>query len=308
MRKIKYQGGITKYITAKVGAKNKARFTTFIADKNNLQSIVDQFGAVKSVDMDAASFSSSRDFEEQVLSILSFVRNVGAPVRWTIYSDGSHTAEQADRLRQVLPFVHIVKHNLDDAAALKANFKQVALPWFNEILEYAREQPMGKKLLFYINHRIQRTTVFTDSDVLFYPKAEVLISQLDDNKNGYFLPDSGWGALDSRYRQKTAPQMYQVNAGFFIAKKEFDFVQVGMGLMDLYDHTYEYFSEQTIFHVLLNVNGYTPLDPRVFILDSGDQFDFSNLYHKSEMAVRHFTGPVRHKMWQQDWKWQLSIS
>ena len=60
-------------------------------------------------------------------------------------------------------------------------------------------------------------------------------------------------------------------------------------------------------HILLIDNEFMPLDPRRFILDSGDQFDFSYLLPFDKIAIRHYTGPVRHKMWQAGWRNQLKI-
>jgi hypothetical protein len=47
------------------------------------------------------------------------------------------------------------------------------------------------------------------------------------------------------------------------------------------------------------------LDPRQFIVDSADQFDLSLKYYPENIAMRHYTSPVRHKMWQNGWKWHF---
>ena len=47
------------------------------------------------------------------------------------------------------------------------------------------------------------------------------------------------------------------------------------------------------------------LDPRQFIIDSTDQFDFALKYYPESIAMRHYTSPVRHKMWQRGWQWHF---
>src|SRR5689334_3605586 len=101
MKKIKYQGGLTKLITSTIGKKNKARFAKFI--EQNLSSLRNKMHS-QFVQLDVVSFSSSKDLYEQILSILSFLRYAGTPVSWTIYSDGSHSSDQIDLLNNGFEF------------------------------------------------------------------------------------------------------------------------------------------------------------------------------------------------------------
>jgi hypothetical protein len=310
MAKIKYQGGLTKLIASKIGKKNRNKFLTFIHNNDNFKKTVNQLYKYNDtkIDTDVASFSSSYDFSEQVLSIFSFIKYVGKPISWIIYSDGSHTPLEIDLIENAIPWVKIIKYNLDDESELVKKVKPALLPWFNEFLDYAKHKPLGKKLFYYLNHTIERSTLFTDSDIIFYEKADLLKTHLDKQNAGYYLPDINWGSLDSRYTDNNQPQLYQVNSGFFIVNREIEILSEGLSYLKKYNFEYEYFSEQTIFHALFLNNGFVPLDPRIFIINVDDQFDFSNLCSRSNMAIRHFTGPVRHKMWQKNWKWQLAIS
>src|SRR3954471_12525047 len=104
MRKFKYQGGLTKLITTEIGKKNKLRFAKFI-EKNLLSLLKDITKESLQIPMDVVSFSSSSDFYEQILSILSFLRYVGIPNSWLIYSDESHTSEQ----------IHLLTNNFEFA-------------------------------------------------------------------------------------------------------------------------------------------------------------------------------------------------
>ncbi|HKB45000.1 MAG TPA: hypothetical protein VKC90_11445 [Chitinophagaceae bacterium] len=305
MKKIKYQGGLTKLITSKIGNKNKKRFARFI--KQNL-SLVSNKIIGRYMQIDIVSFSSTYDFYEQVLSILSFLRYVGTPASWTVYSDGSHTEGQVKLLESGFEFIKVEKIDWKNFKVLPDDCKQALLPYKDQLLDYASKLPLGKRLYYYLNHKIKNPTLFLDSDILFYNKASVFNLVLREKVNGWYLPDADWGCLDSRYKEKNSKQLYQVNGGFFIFNQELTDLKEGLDFLKSLNFKYEYFSDQNIFHILFRSNDFMPLDPRIFILNSADQFDFSYLYTREEMAIRHYTGPVRHKMWQRDWKWQLSLA
>ncbi len=304
MAKLKYQGGITKLISSKIGQKNKLKFARYVDD--NL-AIISKRCAQKEVQIDIASFSSNRDFYDQVLSILSFMKYVGTPESWTLYSDGSHTPAQIKLITTGFPFLKIKKTDWEERHNDAVEVKDSLMPYKEYLVDYAQKQPLGKKLFYYLNHPIKNPTLFLDSDILFYKKASDFHMLLAEDVDGWFLPDFEWGCLDSRYKADYSRQAYQINSGFFLLKTEIPNLNEGLEFLKSLDFNYEYFSEQTTFHMLFKDNGYMPFDPRIFILNSGDQFDFGYLSTRDKIAARHYTGPVRHKMWQRDWKWHLSL-
>ncbi len=304
MKKIKYQGGITKLIASKIAGKNKKKFATYI--DQNLSSLVKELGN-KFIQVDLVSFSSKKDFYEQVLSILSFFRYVGSPNSWIIYSDGSHTRKQINILESGFEFVKVKLWDWDNASKLPDNTKDVLLPYKNILFDYAKKMPLGRKLYYYLNHSVNMPTIFLDSDILFYQKSSILKIVLDEKVDGWYMLDPSWGCLDSRYKQKNSEQPYQLNGGFVIVNKELPNLIDGLEFLKSLNREYEYFTDQTIFHILSRCNDFRPLDPRIFIISTEDQFDFNYINKTDNIAVRHYTGPVRHKMWQKDWRWQLSI-
>lgn len=308
MKKLPGQGGITKKIAVAIGKTNRMKFNNKVT--LGLSSLVNQVNQKKMISLEVASFSSFNDFQEQVLSILSFVRYVGTPIKWTLYSDGSHSQEQLEQLENSFDFLKVVKGiNWNEIKSLKGLCKEELEPYEEYLIDYARKFPLGKKLFYYLNHLIENPTLFIDSDILFYEQAKVLELILTEKPQakGWFMPDSSWGCLDSRYKASNLEQVYQVNSGFIFANVAFEHLTESLDFFKTYNFTYEYFSEQTVYHHLLKNNGYMPLTPKTFILDSGDQFDFSYLYNPRQMAVRHYTGPVRHKMWQKNYKWHLGL-
>jgi hypothetical protein len=308
MKKLPGQGGITKKIATAIGKSNRKKFLKQVV--LNRYNLFEQFNQKQPIAMEIASFSSFNDYPEQFLSILTFVRYVGIPIKWTLYSDGSHSQKQIEQLEKKFDFLKVIKGiNWNEIQTLKGLCKEELEPYEEYLLDYAKKFPLGKKLFYYLNHLIQNPTLFIDSDILFYEHASVLELILAEKPqaNGWFMPDFSWGCLDSRYKATNSEQVYQINSGFIFANIPFKHLEDSLEFFKTYDFTYEYFSEQTVYHHLLKNNVYMPLTPKSFILDSGDQFDFSYLYKPKQMAVRHYTGPVRHKMWQKDYKWHLGL-
>ncbi|SFQ83586.1 hypothetical protein [Hymenobacter arizonensis] len=307
MNKIKGQGTLTKALASKTGARNKRDFVKFINAGKNLSILSVSIKNEVLIEARVVSFSSTHDFGEQVLSILSFIKYVGTPIAWIVYSDGTHTSQEIELIESSFDFLKVENIRFDESY-IQHNIKKSLLPYKKDFINYANALPLGKKLFYYLNTSIQKPTFFLDSDVLFYNKSCCLLNLIKENYNGWFLPDSEWGNLDPRYIEKTSPQHYQVNSGLFLINKELDSYVEGLSFLSALGPNYHYFSEQTVVHILLTFNRFMPLDPRIFVLDSADQFDFSYRYTREGMAVRHYTGPVRHKMWQRDWKWHLSLT
>jgi len=306
MRKIKGQGKLTKLFASKIAAYNKSVFTKYISKGENLKHLCEGLNINQSIHLQVVSFSSTYDFSEQVLSILSFIKYAGQPVSWTVYSDGTHSKTQISLLELSFSFIKVVCiENFE--SYIGKNINSALLPYKKELIAYAKVVPLGKRMFFYLNFDIAQPTLFIDSDIIFYEKAKFLKPLINENYNGWFLPDSDWGCLDSRYKSLQTPQPYQVNGGMFLINKNLKYLPTGMDFFCSLGNKYEYFSDQNVFHILLLANGFMPFDPRIFVLDSGDQFDIAYSHKVEEMAVRHYTGPVRHKMWQRDWKWHLSL-
>jgi hypothetical protein len=307
MRKIPGQSGLTKKTATAIGKRNREKFAKKVTD--DLRNLLAQVNQKKTIAMEVASFSSCNDFPEQLLSILSFIKHVGIPIKWSIYSDGSHTDAQKQQIANDFEYVEIKSIKWGGMASIEELCCEELKPYHSYILDYALNHAFGKRLFYYLNHPINSPTLFIDSDILFYEKAnkfEMMIKEMPA-ENGWFMPDVGWGCLDSRYIATHTEQSLQVNAGLMFVIRKFEKYKNALEFYKVLESKYEYFSEQTIINILLKDNKFMPLTPKTFILDTGDQFDFSYLHKPSEMAVRHYTGPVRHKMWQKDYKWHLGL-
>ncbi|TDD94674.1 hypothetical protein [Flavobacterium cellulosilyticum] len=307
MKKLAGQGGLTKKISTAIGNSNKAKFLKEV--DSNLAHLLAEVNQNKVIAMEVASFSSCNDYPEQLLSLLSYVRYVGIPIKWTIYSDGSHTQKQIDLVESNFNFVVFKSMNFAELSSIEHLCKDEIKPYHTYILDYGKKFALGRRLFYYLHHKIEVPTLFIDSDILFYDKASLFNLILTENPkpDGWFMPDPVWGCLDSKYKEIHSEQFYQVNAGLMMLTKEFEVLKNGLDFFKTMNFEYEYFSDQTIFQIILKDNSFMPLTPKTFILDIGDQFDFSYLFKPKQMAVRHYTGPVRHKMWQNNYKWHLGL-
>lgn len=306
MKTIKGVGSLKILVARSIARVQKKRFEKYINRKGALQALSTLSSNSKIIDCEVISFSSNKDFSEQVLSILSFIRYVGTPAAWLIYSDGTHGDNEIEKIKAAFSFLKVIKEDVNNFQ--NDNYLRESLrPFKKELVHYAEKSPLGMKLLLYLNFKIKRTTIFLDSDVLFYEKSSCLQAMLQGKHGGWFLPDEAWGSLDSRFLNYTIAESIQVNAGFFIALKDFTTVTEGLTFLKTLDFKYEYFSEQTIFHIIISNNNFIPLNTDVFKINSGDQFLLKYLCSPKNIAIRHYTTPVRHKMWQKNWYWHLSL-
>jgi hypothetical protein len=248
-------------------------------------------------DFHLASFSGARDFEEQMLSLLTFLRWVGLPRSWIVFSDGTHTDEMRDLLEAQFPWASLRSWELSKPLVSgEANF----------LFEYAQQHAMGKRLIAYSTLPLQAPTLFLDSDVFFYAKAAELLAPVFAGPQNWFLPDMDWGTLDTRFLAKNSRDLYQSNGGFYLLKPGFSWEPV-LDFLKQLDNEFQYFSDQTAFHVAFKEQGVMALDPRVFVLHCDDQFALGLNESPREMAIRHFVAMVRHKIWEPGWRWHLAL-
>jgi hypothetical protein len=293
---MKYVDGFRRRITVRIAAYRRKEFSKLIKQLPDWKKIYN-INSEEKGDFDLVSFSSSRDLEEQVLSILSLLKWYGYPKNWYVYSDGTHTESDIKILESLGSFVKVVKWD--------KNIEKIKPSDKDTLLAYSNTMPMGKRLICFTTHEIKNRSIYLDSDIVFYKGILQNLEAVTLSSYNWFLPDIGWGTLDSRYiKQQKHPQMYQLNGGFNILNKEFSWDKA-LEFVSKLENKFEYFSDQTAFHInIINQNSY-PLDPRKFVMHAKDQFLFTTLQQSSEIAIRHFISPVRHKMWQNGHEWHL---
>lgn len=228
------------------------------------------------------ALSCPRDLPEQIASIRSFLSSVGIPEHFTIISDG-YSQEECQQLEAIHPCIVVI--SLQEFTP--------GLP--QKVYDYAAINPMGKKLAAIMSIPCDRVSIYTDSDIFFFPKATELKELIDPaNPHSYYLPDTD-PAFDLRIIQESEREN-PINGGFIVFKNKpnWDFA------MDRFLHLQEppnYFTEQTMMHLTLHRECAKPLPRDRYIMWRDDEFVCRDRYANQETVLRHYVTPVRHKFW-----------
>ncbi|MCC5631529.1 hypothetical protein LC613_27675 [Nostoc sphaeroides CHAB 2801] len=239
----------------------------------------------RQVPISVYALSCERDLPEQVASIRSFIRHVGIPDTFAVVSDGSYTESSCNLLRRVHPCVKVI---------LLQNFLRTDLPQC--VLDYAQLHPMGRKLSALMSIPVNGATIYTDSDILFFPGGIDLIDlSKSDDKYSLYLPDCSM-SLDDRIIYDDSEKLNPVNGGFILFRHEFDWSFAIERLANLQE-TPTYFTEQTIVHLTMHHNHGEPLCTNKYVLNVEDQFIYPDKSASKNIALRHYVSDVRHKFW-----------
>ncbi len=231
------------------------------------------------------SFSGEHHLPEQIASIRSFIRYVGIPDSFNVVFHGSYSEESRRALQQVNSCVSLIQWD-----ALLCELPQC-------VRDFAVRHPMGKKLAVLISLPVTGPTIYTDSDILFFPNSEELIDIVEsENGRFWYLPDC-LPSLDISILYDNSEICNPVNAGFMILKERLNWA-VPLKRLAEYKGTPFANTEQTMVHLAMHENEARPLSPKRFILSLDDQFIYRDLHAGKEIALRHYVNNVRHKLWQ----------
>lgn len=237
------------------------------------------------IPMSMVSFSSSSDLAEQVLSIRSMLKHAGRPTRFVVVSDGSHDDRQIALLERLDPCVSVVRW--DEFATADALEATTSL---------TRSTPMGKKLAIELSLWDDGPTAYLDSDVLFFAGSHCLGSLVEgDGPAAWFLSDCD-AYLDSRMLREADRSLEPVNAGFFVLQQPISW-DGALKRLDALDEDFTWMSEQTAVHVAMHEAGAQSLDASAYVLSDRDAWGWADRFTGPDLVMRHYTTPVRHKMW-----------
>lgn len=280
-------GRVKKKISLFLGDFQKKQFKKYV-NSNTFIDTISNLKIKKSIDIELVTFVNSAGFFDLILSILSFINAAGFPKKWTLYVDDELTIVQKAILEK-LPFVGIRR-------------------WYDGFSNPDKNRHLQKwqlrKFFAYGHHQLNGTTIFIDSDVLFYPLFNQYIADFTDCN--WYLPEPPEANnidsdLDGFFNFRKL--MYTVNAGFFIINNTPDW-SLGFQYLEycIKNEKSHYFLDQSALNLMFyhDANARV-LDPRVFHASAGDHFWISALNTK-KFAIRHYVGLIRHKMWQLGWR------
>lgn len=235
------------------------------------------------------SYSSESALPEQVASIRSFLRHAGRPRKFTVVSDGTHTCRSIELLSALDPVVSVSQST--DWTRAEGSYA---------LTSYLTGHPTGKQLALIMSLPVHEPALYVDSDVLFFPGASDLLNLTTTPAPALYLADCQLSA-DERLLRETSEKESPVNTGVLFMSRKLDW-SLGLKRFAELEGAPNFFTNQTITHLTMHANDAEPLDPNKFVLQLDDQFVYGDRYAGSEIALRHYVNPVRHKFWSTLWR------
>jgi len=230
------------------------------------------------------TFSCERDLPEQVASLRALLRWGGRPDEAVVVSDGTHTAASRALLERVDPCVRVV-HWRDLAGG--------DLP--PSVRRYVEVSAMGKKLAVGLALPGDRPLVYVDADVLLLPAARAALPAALRREVPRYLLDPEDVYLDARLL-RPGEREQPLNAGFLLLPGPLDWSEPLARLARLDDEP-AFHTEQTLVHLAVRAAGGRPLDPARWVVATDDMPLWQDRHRGPETVLRHYTSPVRHKLW-----------
>lgn len=238
------------------------------------------------VPLNVYSYSGEVTLPEQVRSIRTFLRHVGRPKSFTVITDGSHSTRSIELLKKIDPVVSIRPTGEHLPRDLPEKFRH-----------YVTTYPMGKQLGLIMSLPRNGPALYVDSDVLFFPGAANLIQDFTSKEApAFYLPDCRDYSADSRILLGAHEALRPVNSGVLMLLRPLDW-SLGIRRFLELEGEPNFFTNQTIVHLVMHANGALPLDATRYVLQLDDQFIYPDRYASPYLVLRHYVNPVRHKFW-----------
>ena len=238
------------------------------------------------VPLNVYSYSGEVMLPEQVRSIRTFLRHVGRPKSFTVITDGSHSTRSIELLKRIDPIVSIRPAGEQLPRDLPEKFRH-----------YVTTYPMGKQLGLIMSLPRNGPALYVDSDVLFFPGAASLIRDFTDKEApAFYLPDCQDCSVDSRILLGPSETLQPVNSGVLMLLRPLDW-SLGIRRFLELEGEPNFFTNQTIVHLVMHANGALPLDATRYVLQLDDQFIYPDRHASRYLVLRHYVNPVRHKFW-----------
>lgn len=239
----------------------------------------------RSVALDVFSYSNEAMLLEQIASIRSFLRHVGRPKSFTVVSDGSHAKRSIQSLLDV-----------DQSVTVRVAFQLPAAELPERLRRYLTTHPTGKQLALMMSLPPNGPALYVDSDVLFFDGGvDLILRATEKNVPAYYLADCQFSG-DGRLLRNPVEEREPVNTGALLLLQKLDW-SLGMNRFLELDGEPNFFTNQTLTHLVMHANGARAFDLAKYVLRLDDQFVYGDRYADASLALRHYVNPVRHKFW-----------
>jgi hypothetical protein len=239
----------------------------------------------RELSFDVLSYSGESTLPEQVASIRSFLTYAGRPKRFTVVSDGSYTSASIELLERIDSCVRVQT----TAPSLPSGLPE-------KVQSYLANHFTGKQLALIMSLPANGPTLYTDSDVLFFPEAKQLADLArTQSVSAFYLADYQFSG-DEHLIRDTTEKENPANIGFLMLFQKLDW-SLGLERLEMLTGEPNFFTTQTATHLCLHASHAVALDPKKYVLQVDDQFVYRDRYAGSAIAMRHYVNPVRHKFW-----------
>jgi hypothetical protein len=231
------------------------------------------------------AYSGENTLPEQVASIRSFLIYAGRPKQFVVVSDVSYTSTSIGLLEKIDKAVHVQTSPPPLPPGLP-----------NKIQSYLTTHPTGKQLALLMNLPANGPTLYTDSDVLFFPRAcELADLSNTQSISALYLADYQFYG-DERLIRDPSEKRNPANTGFVFLFRKLDW-SGGLERLQTFNGEPNFFTNQTVMHFCMHSNRAAAFDPAKFVLQEDDQFIYRDRYAGRSLAIRHYVNPIRHKFW-----------
>ena len=270
---------------------------------------------IASVPFEVFAYSGHANLPEQVASIRSFLKHCGRPARFAVVSDGTYSPADIAMLNRLDSCVAVVDFSRSGAlksadqgnvgtpesAAQGVSAMESAAPWSRHLENYLSTHPTGRQLALIMSLPRNGPALYVDSDVLFFPQAGDLATLANARDiSAFYLPDCQFSG-DPRLLRLAGEREQPVNTGVILLLKKLDW-SLGIQRFTQLNGAPDFFTNQTMTHLVMHANGAAPLDPTRYVLQLDDQTVYPDRYASEALALRHYVNPVRHKFWTTLWR------
>ncbi|MEY2542789.1 MAG: hypothetical protein QOE81_250 [Verrucomicrobiota bacterium] len=231
------------------------------------------------------AYSGENALPEQVASIRSFLTYAGRPKQFVVVSDGSYTSTSIELLEKI-----------DNAVRVQTTPPPLPPGLPKTLQAYLTTHPTGKQLAVLMSLPANGPTLYTDSDVLFFPRARELADLSNTQSiSALYLADYQFSG-DERLIRDPSEKQNPANTGFVFLFRKLDWSR-GLERLQMLNAEPDFFTNQTAMHFCMHANGAVAFDPDKFVLQVDDQFIYRDRYAGQSLAIRHYVNPIRHKFW-----------
>jgi hypothetical protein len=233
--------------------------------------------------------------DDAVWSLWSWMRVLEGKVTPRLFVDGVVTAEHRGLFENHFPGIHV--HELRPWLAQRQDLGP-------QLRKLITAFPLGGKAALVAALSQDGPSIYSDSDILAFNRPAQLIDGLSSNKPLYMLDryGSNYGpAVVAAVNEQHLSLPDQVNSGLIVLPKNClslaaleTFLERFTGWEQLGQ---SWFSEQTLVALMMSVAKGEPLKRDDYVVSLDRQFVFERDVDYRHIAVRHFTGPVRHVMY-----------